>query len=222
MDALLMCGGRGERLTGVETEKPLVPVCGTPMVDRVADALANAARVGTTYAVVSPNAPDTASRVRERGIPVVETPGDGYVSDLERALDDDRVARPVLTVVADLPLLDGATIGAVVDDWEDRNDRIDDADRGSDPTASTVSGRSLTVCVPAALKRALGVSLDATFDPDTVGCATVAECASRDLAPTGLNVVAGPTDDIEVYESERLAVNVNRPADRRVAEERCD
>lgn len=206
MDALVMCGGRGERLAaadgldGVGEEKPLVRVGGTPMLDRVVAALAAAERVGTTYAVVSPNAPATKAHAADRGLPVVETPGEGYVADLERAIADDRIERPVLTVVADLPLLDGATVDAVLDGWD---------------------GGSLAVCVPVALKRSLGVSVDATFDPADVDCATVSECAARDLAPTGLNVVADSSDAIVVRESARLAINVNRPADRSVAEDRC-
>jgi adenosylcobinamide-phosphate guanylyltransferase len=81
---------------------------------------------------------------------------------------------------------------------------------------------SLTVCVPVALKRTLGVSVDTQFDHD-----------GRAVAPTGLNVVGtapaaaaasddGRTETVSVVADERLAVNVNRPRDREVAESRCD
>jgi adenosylcobinamide-phosphate guanylyltransferase len=60
--------------------------------------------------------------------------------------------------------------------------------------------------VPADLKRRLGVSVDTTFG------------TGRDLAPTGVNVVAGTDDDIYVSDDPRLAVNVNRPRDLQVAE----
>jgi len=138
VDALLICGGRGTRLDAA-VEKPLFEVGGRPMVDRVADALA-ASGAGTTYAVTSPHAPETAAHVRDRGVATVETPGDGYVADLSAALDDERIRTPTLTVAADLPLLDGDAVDAVLRAHE---------------------GGSLTVCVPAALKELLGVSADA-------------------------------------------------------------
>jgi adenosylcobinamide-phosphate guanylyltransferase len=143
-----MCGGRGTRLEG-EREKPLVSIGGVPMVDRVCDAL-RASRVERTFLVVSPHAPETRAYCRElvervdteRGA-VVETPGEGYVADLQRALADDRLATPVLTVAADLPLLDGEVVDRVLDAHE---------------------AGSLTVAVPAERKRELGVSVDTTFD----------------------------------------------------------
>ncbi|WP_135820624.1 NTP transferase domain-containing protein [Halostella litorea] len=136
-----MCGGRGTRLDA-DAEKPLFEVGGEPMVDRVADALA-ASAAGTTYAVTSPHAPETAAHVRDRGLATVGTPGDGYVADLTAALADDRIRPPVLTVAADLPLLAGDAVDAVL---------------------RTHGGGSLTVCVPTALKEMLGVSADAAAD----------------------------------------------------------
>lgn len=130
-----MCGGRGRRFDA-DVEKPLYPVGGTPMVDRVRDALA-ASRVRATYAVVSPDAPATRAHLANQ--PTIETPGEGYVPDLRAALTDERVDGPVLTVAADLPLLDGAAVDAVLNVHE----------RGS-----------LTVVVPVARKQQLGVSID--------------------------------------------------------------
>jgi len=131
-----MCGGEGTRL-GAAVEKPLFEVGGRPMVDRVCAAL-TASRVDRTYAVTSPATPETAAHV---DCPTIETPGEGYVADLQRALADDRLTRPVLTVAADLPLLDGAAV-----------DRVLDAVAGS-----------LTVAVPVGRKRALGVSVDTAY-----------------------------------------------------------
>jgi adenosylcobinamide-phosphate guanylyltransferase len=179
-----MCGGRGTRLGG-DVEKPLVAVGGTPMVDRVCAALA-ASRVGTVHAAVSSRAPATRDHLRSADVHVVETPGEGYVADLTAALD--RIGRPALTVAADLPLLTAETVNPVLD----------------------AGSGSITVAVPVALKRRLGVSVDTAFDH-----------GGRRLAPTGVNVVAAGTDD-DIYERDdpRLAVNVNRPPDLRVAEAR--
>lgn len=253
-----MCGGRGTRLDAPESrsgtrrdEKPLVEVGGVPMIDRVLAALYGS-DVETVYPVTSPHVPTTcayldalldghddgsrvdvglaidgdhpASADRPPAIEVVDAPGEGYVSDLRYALD--RVSPPVLTVACDLPLLAPDAIDRVLG------------------RAESVRG-SLAVCVPAALKRQLGVSTDSTW-----------EHAGRELAPTGLNVVANEperttTDRDETYSANdtgtirsgtvgtdtaengypeetcvshdaRLAVNVNRPGDLAVAEALCE
>ncbi|MDZ5811155.1 NTP transferase domain-containing protein [Halorubrum sp. AD140] len=217
-----MCGGRGTRLGGA-VEKPLTPVAGRPMVDRVCDALA-ASRVEATHAVVSPHAPETRERLvgicEDRSPPslrVVDAPGDGYVADLRYAMGADgggtAGAEPLLTVAADLPLLDAEAVNGVIDAARAAGD--DDA-----PT-------SLTVVIPAARKRNLGVSADAATEVD-----------GREVVPAGINVVGGgsgtegdvgATDESETADDEgdaavhrtedvRLAVNVNYPSDVRVAE----
>ncbi len=129
-----MCGGAGTRLA-TDTEKPLVPVGGVPMVERVGRALA-ASDVEHTYAVTTPRAPETAVSL---DLPAIQTPGDGYVADLDSALADSRVSRPVLTVAADLPLLDAGAVDTVLAEARDG---------------------SLTVAVPVGRKRALGLSVD--------------------------------------------------------------
>jgi adenosylcobinamide-phosphate guanylyltransferase len=175
-----MCGGAGTRLD--RGEKPLFEVGGVPMVERVLDAL-EASRIDTAYAVTSPETPGTADRLRGRA-PIVETDGEGYVADLTDALE--RVGRPVVTVVADLPLVAPDPIDRAIDAHD---------------------GGALTVCVPAVLKRRLGVSVDTTR---THG--------GRELAPTGLNVVGDREGEtVRTSYDARLAVNVNRPDDAAVA-----
>lgn len=176
-----MCGGRGTRLA-VGTEKPLYEIAGRSLVDRVYDALTTS-RIDTVYAIVSPHTPRTRDHLDGR---IIEAPGDGYVADLQYALE--RIDPPVLTAAADLPLLTGDAIDTVLD-------------RDTDG--------SLTVCVPVALKRLVGASIDTTIQSD-----------GRTLAPTGVNVVAErdreatfTTDDV------RFAVNVNRRSDAHIAEE---
>jgi adenosylcobinamide-phosphate guanylyltransferase len=216
MHTILLCGGRGTRLDG-DTEKPLHPVAGRPMLDRVRDALRRADRVDTVHLVTAPSAPRTARHAAETATPnetVLDAPGEGYVADLGRALRAPRVDLPALTVVADLPLLAPDAVDAV----HDRYAALD-RKRGVPP--------DLTVCVPTALKRALGVSTD-----------TTRAHGGRELAPTGVNVVgsvADPDTDapdetdtaaarerLHVTHDARLAVNVNRLADAAVAERLAD
>jgi len=192
-----MCGGRGTRLGG-DTEKPLVPIRGRAMVDRVVDAATDASRIGTVHAVVSPHTSETRAHLAERRpeVRILDAPGDGYVSDLQYAVDavgpaGSEPAR--LTLAADLPLVDGEAVDAVVE------------------TARAADAASLTVCVPAARKRELGVSAD-----------TATELDGRDVVPAGVNVVAGGSDPeesaVHLTDDARLAVNVNYPSDALIAE----
>ena len=135
MDALVMCGGRGTRLD-VDTEKPLYEVGGKPMLGRVLSALAES-RLDTIHGVVSPQTPQTRQYLDAnwRGVGILDAPGEGYVADLQSALDE--IKMPVLTVAADLPLLDGEAVDTVLDQH---------------------SEGSLSVVVPDALKGTVGVS----------------------------------------------------------------
>ncbi len=219
--AVLLCGGRGTRLSGADApsavrdaEKPMLPIAGEPMVARVLDALLAAERVGVVHAVTSPHTPATAGFLEDRAtaarsdeegsrpVRVIEGSGEGYVADLDAAIS--RVGTPAVTVAADLPLLAPAD--------------VDDA-------VAHAAGDSLAVCVPAALKRSLGVSADTTFSAADAGSGEgeVMDGAGddRELAPTGLNVVGEGDDRLRVREDaagRRLAVNVNRPRDAAVAD----
>ncbi|QLC35269.1 NTP transferase domain-containing protein (plasmid) [Halarchaeum sp. CBA1220] len=182
-----MCGGRGTRLE-TEAEKPLFPVAGRPMVDRVLDALA-ASRIDSVTAAVTPATPETAAHLDARGLDTVETPGAGYVSDLDVALD--AVETPALTVAADLPLLDGAAVNRVL----------------AHAAAGSVTD-AVQVCVPAELKRQLGASADTTYERD-----------GREVAPAGVNVVADTdTETMFLSYDVRYAVNVNHLDDAVLAE----
>lgn len=193
MDALVMCGGKGTRLSNDDTdnEKPLLTICGQPMFDRVIRAL-SIARIDTVYAVVSPHTPETAAHARDNDTPTIETAGEGYVADLDCALS--LVDRPVLTVAADLPLLDTETVAAVL---------------------NHADNESCTVCVSVERKRELGVSVDTSV--------AMHKKRAGEIIPSGLNIVGGNTSEqnIMIRENYRLAVNVNRQRDAQIAEALC-
>ena len=207
-----MCGGAGTRFEA-DVEKPLFPVGGEPMVDRVRRALEEG-QVDRVHAVVSPRAPATREHL-DGELSLIETPGDGYVADLAVALD--RVDPPVVTVAADLPLLDATVVDRVVGAHDRRG-----------------ATGSMSVVVPTALKDRLGASADSVIPAEEVPAAFDdqrsggmgeggAEIAC-DLAPTGVNVVAD-TQEERMYLSydTRLAVNVNRQSDAAIAEDlRCE
>ncbi|WP_417378110.1 NTP transferase domain-containing protein [Halobaculum marinum] len=181
-----MCGGRGSRLGG-DTEKPLVPVAGEPMVERVRQALA-ASRVERVFAAVSPHTPTTREHLAGRAdVTVVDTPGDGYVADLGTALE--RVGTPVVTVASDLPLLAGDHVDCLLDRF------------------AAGDGVSLATYVPVGVKHEVGVSADTTTNVDGH---TVAPTGLNLVAD-------GTDDEAVVVADDRLAVNANRPRDLQVA-----
>ena len=194
-----MCGGRGTRLGGV-AEKPLVDVAGRAMIGRVLDAL-EASGVERVHAVVSADAPAThrwlLDRVRTgsgRPLEIIETSGDGYVADIQAAVSE--VPTPALSVCADLPLLTGTIVDRVV---------------------ASGNYAALSVYVPVATKRRLGVSIDISMTID-----------GERVAPAGINLLGTPEEqrrsdtdpraDRLVLRNPRLAVNANRPRDLQIAE----
>lgn len=183
-----MCGGRGTRLD-TPREKPLVKVGGRPMIEHVVTACMES-ELDAVAAAVSPHVPATRAFLSELSVEVIDTPGDGYVADLDRALEglDD----PVLTVAADLPLLEARVIDRILAIHQDG---------------------SCTVCIPEAVKDLLGTSIDHTW-----------ERCGQTVVPSGLNVVSpGAADAVHVSYDVRLAINVNRPRDVRIAERlQCD
>ena len=76
-----------------------------------------------------------------------------------------------------------------------------------DRAIETAGGASLAVCVPRSLVASVGASADTTVDHK-----------GETVVPTGLNVVGPGPDRRVVWATERLACNVNRPSDRRIAE----
>lgn len=77
-----------------------------------------------------------------------------------------------------------------------------------DRAIEAADGDSLAVYVPCWLVEQVGASIETTVDHD-----------GERVVPTGLNVVGPGPDRRVVWEIERLACNVNRPADLRCAEE---
>jgi len=196
IDALVTAGGKGTRMKGVEGEKPLLPVLGRPMVDRVLDALRSSASVGTVYASVSDNAPRTREHLRGQGVTVVETLGAGYVIDLNQAMG--RISAPlVLVCPADMPLLSGR----LIDEIESHYLRAGVA--------------SLSVAVPAEVVRSLGAAPSFTLDVDgleAVLCGVSVVDRVRMLTEEVLS------QGYMISRDERFALNINTPDDLAAAE----
>jgi adenosylcobinamide-phosphate guanylyltransferase len=101
MLALILAGGEGIRLR--LGEKPLVDICGRPMVAYVIESFAAAGL--EVVVVASPRTPMTLNYLRAQGTPFYRATGVGYVEDIVEAVTGLEAAGPLFTSVADIPCL---------------------------------------------------------------------------------------------------------------------
>ena len=101
MLALILAGGEGSRL-GLG-EKPLVTLCGRPMITFVIDAYTAAGL--EIMVVASHRTPMTINYLRVQRIPFYRAQGRGYIEDIVEAATEIDVAAPFFTSVADIPCL---------------------------------------------------------------------------------------------------------------------
>jgi adenosylcobinamide-phosphate guanylyltransferase len=110
MIGIVMAGGKGSRMS-LDGEKLLLEYK-KPVVLHVIDALVNSKCFSKILAITSPNSPKTKEFLEENNIDLFNTPGDGYVEDLNlvlKSLNDF-----VLITSADLPFLDGDIVKKIV------------------------------------------------------------------------------------------------------------
>lgn len=97
-----MAGGKGTRMT-LDGEKLLLKYK-KPIILHVIDSLKNSNCFSKILAITSSNSPQTKKLLQEQNIETFDTPGIGYVEDLNltlKTINDD-----VLIISGDLPLLD--------------------------------------------------------------------------------------------------------------------
>ncbi len=99
MNIVIMAGGQGSRLGGVE--KPLLDVCGSRIIERIIEvAYRLSPRI---HVAVSPNTPRTREWCIRNNVRIIDTPGRGYSYDIGFILDT--IDTPVLFLPADTPFL---------------------------------------------------------------------------------------------------------------------
>ncbi len=108
---VIMAGGESSRM---RKEKPVLKVGGVPMLLRV---YREAEKVGETIVALSEKAPKTRELCLREGIPFVETPGRGYVEDIQWLL---RELGPFVGVSADLPFVKTADIAQISEAFDGR------------------------------------------------------------------------------------------------------
>ncbi|MFP4170175.1 MAG: NTP transferase domain-containing protein [Methanomassiliicoccales archaeon] len=190
-DALVTAGGRGSRLQCMGREKPMIPVGGRPMIRWVIDALAGCEKVERTAISVSRHTPLTQAVLEGEGFEVVQTSGDGYVSDLREAMS--RLGgRMVLVIPADLPLIRTELLDMLLEEH---------IARGRD---------SLAVVVPADLLQALGFHYQYDF---SLGGRRVVNCGvsvvNREALVSGALLDEGHLESSDIA----FALNVNGPSE---------
>jgi adenosylcobinamide-phosphate guanylyltransferase len=193
--ALVMAGGKGTRMRIAE-EKPLIKVCGKPVIEYVLAALKNAKKIGSIVVAVSSCTPKTAKFLNQFPVKVIETPGKDYVSDMGYAVQNLKLG-VFLAIAADLPLVTGEMLDAIVERYE----------RCGKP--------ALTVAVPLETKTKLGMSREYSFKMD-----------GKDVVPVGINVIDGHKQygdewldqDIYLLNHYELAVNINTIQELQLAE----
>ena len=184
--ALVMAGGRGTRMQ-LSEEKPLIKICGRPVIEYVLDALKKAKKINRIIVATSNSTPKTARYLSKFPVQVIETPGKDYVSDMGFA--SQMLGLGVfLAIAADLPLVTGEIVDKIVERYE-------------------LCGKpALTVAVPLTTKEKLGMCVDYSFRMD-----------EQEVVPVGINVIDGHKrysdewldQDIYLLDQEELAVNIN-------------
>jgi adenosylcobinamide-phosphate guanylyltransferase len=164
-----MCGGKARRMqqqTG--TEKPLLKLDGSAMVEQVISSLVSSNRFDHIIAAVSPNAPQTSKFLKSKGIETIETSGEGYSQDLSHVLSQLQPQK-VMVVPSDIPLLTPQVVNEILDTIHDRQE----------PAISIVLEKGFvegTGAMPSIVFDQYCHSGITIFDTRAVGTGSVQEC----------------------------------------------
>jgi len=189
-----MAGGKGTRME-LSEEKPLLQVGGKTIIEHVIMALKNAKKISDIVIAVSDYTPKTAKVMLKFPVSVIKTPGKEYVSDMGYAVRTLGL-QTVLAIGADLPLITGEVIDAIVECYE----------RCGKP--------ALSVVVSMETKARLGLGVKYGF-----------ELKGKRVVPAGINMIDGRrinekelAEEICVLDRKEVAININTIQELRIAE----
>jgi len=117
MIGLVMAGGKGIRMN-LDNEKLLLKYK-KPVILHVIDSLKNSNCFSKILAITSPNSPKTKKLLQEKNVETFDTPGIGYVEDLNLVLKT--ISDLVLVTSGDLPLLDKEIVQKIVNQFGSQN-----------------------------------------------------------------------------------------------------
>jgi adenosylcobinamide-phosphate guanylyltransferase len=189
ISALVMAGGKAIRMSS-KVEKPLLQVAGKSMMELVLDALEESKSVDRVIVAVSARSPQTAAKARRLNTEVIETPGEGYIPDMNYAIKK-LALHDVMIVSADLPFITSEIVDQATEKYRSQGKP------------------SLAVMVPLDVYERLGSKPEYVFEID-----------GKKVAPVGVNIIDGTRiDETEldeatlVMQSEQLTLNVNTPSE---------
>ena len=112
--AYVMAGGKGTRMGN--TEKPLILVCGKPIIERIVDAIDRCDAISDFFVVVTETSEFTSRFAKGKGWKCVFTEGRGYLADAWQALQETSQETGVF-VSSDLPFLTSHILKRFIDEF---------------------------------------------------------------------------------------------------------
>ena len=117
MIGLVMAGGKGTRMD-LSREKLLLEYK-QPVIFHVIDVLENSGCFSEVIVTTSSNSPKTKRILEQKGIKTLDTPGKGYVNDLNSILQN--IDEFTFAASGDLPLLDEKIIRIMIEKFNTEN-----------------------------------------------------------------------------------------------------
>ncbi len=198
MDALVMAGGMGKRLS--KDEKPLTLLCGKPLIHYVLDALLGSNNIERIYVATSPRVTRTNDwlldfKKKNTKIEIIHTEGVGFVHDMIGAVEEAGITGSVFIMMADLPLVTSGLIDRIIGKYKE------------------VNTPALSVHMKLDVFTKLGLRPDTVFHKN-----------EDFIVPCGINILdAGRIQEEQedynlILDEEELALNINAPGDLEVCE----
>lgn len=123
MHALIMCGGKGERIKDFCSDKTMLEFNDKPLIEHIIISLKKSERFDKIFAAVSRNSIATINFLKKHDyfgsgyLEVIETTGIDYSTDLVFALEKLKPAI-IFVIPADIPLITPYSISKILTNWQ--------------------------------------------------------------------------------------------------------
>jgi GTP:adenosylcobinamide-phosphate guanylyltransferase len=123
MYALIMCGGKGERIRDFCSDKTMLEFNDRPLIEHIILSLKKSDRFDKIFAAASRNSKATLNFLKKHDyfhegiLEIIETSGIDYSTDLVSALEKLRPAI-VFVIPADIPLITPEVIMQITSNWD--------------------------------------------------------------------------------------------------------
>ena len=122
MYALIMCGGKGERIKDYCSDKTMLELNERPLIEHIIVSLNKSGRFDKIFAAASRNSKATINFLKKHDyfrnglLEIIETPGIDYSTDLVCVLEKLKPAL-VFVIPADIPLITPDIIRKIISNW---------------------------------------------------------------------------------------------------------